>query len=86
MKPVTLLQPASQKPEDLLKWCVTALQTIERASHDDTSKIADSYTVTSGTTNRALNPSTATVAQVAQVLGTYLTDMKQRGVNRTQVT
>lgn len=46
---------------------------LERAITDQ------NYTVTNNTTNRTIDPLTATTAQTAQVVATLIEDMKLRG-------
>lgn len=71
----------SAKPE--IKWLAQGLMDIQRASHEQiTEEIADAYTLSNVTTTRTLDPSTATAADVANVLATLLQDMKNRGVKR----
>jgi hypothetical protein len=79
VRPVQLGQPMKGQE---IQWIINALYEIERASQEDRSEIADGYTVTNLTTNRVLNSGTATVAQVAQVLATFLQDTQKRGSYR----
>ena len=61
----------------------TALRQIEQASQEDAMVIADDYTVTlPATLQRTFNPGTATLADVANVLATFLWDLQHRGSNR----
>lgn len=64
------------------EWVLQALKQIERASFEDIAEVADAYTVTNLTPTRTLDVSTATTADIAAVLGTFITDMKNRGVKR----
>ncbi len=65
------------------RWMMTALLTIQRASGEQiTEEIADAYTLGTFTVTRTLNPATATISDVANVLATILQDMKNRGVKR----
>jgi len=77
-------QPANQgNLTPLQKWTVDAIVELSRASHEQiTEEIADAYQLGTFTETRTLNPATATVADVANVLATILNDMKKRGVNR----
>ena len=49
------------------------LQDVERAYTDQ------NYTVANNTTNRTIDPTTATTAQTAQVLATLISDLKTVG-------
>ena len=72
---------ATAAPE--IRWLAEGLNEVQRASHDQiTDEIADAYTLSNVTTTRTLDPSTATTADVANVLATLLQDMKNRGVKR----
>jgi len=85
MRKIVLGQPsfpiatASQE----VKWLAEGLAEVQRASHDQiTEEIADAYTLSNVTETRTLNVSTATTADIANVLATLLLDMKNRGVKR----
>lgn len=66
-----------------LAWMVNAIREVSNASHDQiTEEIADAYTVTNLTESRTLDCDTATVAELADVVGTLILDMQKRGVKR----
>jgi hypothetical protein len=72
---------ATSSPE--VQWLAQGLNEIQRASHDQiTEEIADAYTLSNITVTRTLDPTTATTADIANVLATLLQDMKARGVKR----
>jgi hypothetical protein len=52
------------------------------ASQDVTEEIADAFTLGTFTETRTLNPATATATDIANVLATFLNDMKNRGTTR----
>lgn len=91
MKQVSLLsQPPSSAPlAQQVAWLINAVQQLALASRQEGSRIADPYTVTApgGTgyaLTRTLDPNTATLTQVAAVLGTLIIDMQRRGMNQKQ--
>jgi hypothetical protein len=80
MRPVTLHLGAIKDPA-----VVAALREIMMSSNlNDIVKIAQNYSIT-GTLNvtRTLNVSTATQAQIANFIGTFITDLQKGGANRT---
>lgn len=83
MRPVQLIGDPGR---DASEWFEAALREIERASQEaDVGEIADTYTITTPnpfTPVRALNSSTATLAQLRDVVATLLLDFKARGTNR----
>lgn len=79
MRPVHL-GPVPADAKDKLEWCVAAIQTIARASQvADPNAIADSFTVLNVTETRTLDADSTTLAEVADVLCTWLRDLKRRG-------
>jgi Holliday junction resolvasome RuvABC endonuclease subunit len=84
MRPIQLFnKPPSNAPlERKVEWIMDMLDRIVKASQEDTATIADSFEITNATPNRTLDSGTATLAQVAQVVATFLSDMKKRGMNR----
>lgn len=83
MRPLSLGQPLND--DDFAKWALAAFREIEIASYEDIAEVADAYTVT-GTLieTRAIDVDTPTAANIAAVLGTLITDLKKRGVNKAQ--
>ena len=72
---------ATATPE--VQWLAQAVNEIQRASHDQvTEEVADAYTLSNVTPTRTLDPTSATTADIANVLATLLQDMKNRGVKR----
>lgn len=49
------------------------------ASQQVTEEVADAFTIGAFTPTRTLNPATATATDVANVLATFISDMKKRG-------
>lgn len=76
--------PTDGTTDEKLDWCIAALMTIQTASNDvDALRVADTYKPENVTATRTLNVSTATLTDVANVLGTFLRDCKRRGATRT---
>lgn len=66
-----------------IQYLMAAVRELAEASHDQiTEEIADAYTVTNLTETRSLDCDTATLAQLCDVVGTLINDMKKRGVKR----
>lgn len=66
------------------RFLFNALREIEKASLEgDTGTVADGFTVSNFTETRSLDASTATASDVANVLATFLNDLKKRGSKRT---
>lgn len=84
MRPIqTIAKPGPNAPlERKVDWLMNVIDRIEAASQEDTGAIADPYSVTNTTPLRTINAQTATLAQVAEVVATFLSDMKKRGMNR----
>jgi len=85
MRPVFLGNaPHEGGIEDKVRWIMRALTEIEQASRAEGLTISDGYTLTDPVTAlRTFDPATATAQNVADVLGTLLMDMKNRGEKRT---
>lgn len=76
--------PNNASTEQRLEWLERAVRIIAQASHDiDVFDVADGFTVTNLTEDRVIDVDTALLAEVADVLGTLITDMKNRGAKRT---
>ena len=65
-------------------WVLRAFAEIERQSFNDVHVIAKDFSVTGHTATRTLNAGTATLANVANVLCTFIEDLQKRGMKRTQ--
>lgn len=66
-----------------LRFVFNALREIEQAADEDyAADAADGFTVTNYTETRTLNAATATATDVANVLATFLFDLKKRGSKR----
>ena len=78
---IYLGQPTSQKPEDLLKWCVAALREIERNDRAlaDIAMIAQDFTVSNYTVLRTLDGTAGTLGDVRNFICTFIDDIKRRG-------
>lgn len=73
--------PQTVTPE--WRWTFEAIKKIEQASSEQiTEEIADAFTLLNVVETRTLDASTATVTDIANVLGTFLQDMKKRGSKR----
>lgn len=86
MRPVALppRPPPSATADAKLKWCMDVLEKIATASKaDDPNVYADAYVLTDITEQRTLDGASGTLADVRNVLGTFLQDHKKRGSKRT---
>lgn len=78
MRPISLGQLGSMT--DIQR----ALRDIERASREGIENVADSFSITGTLTEtRSLNVDTPSLANIAAVLGTLISDLKKRGAKRT---
>lgn len=85
MRPVSLGRVANGPGVDAWKkWVEQSFAEIERASYEDLSAVANDFTVTNFTETRTLNAGTASLADVANVLCTFIRDLQNRGMKRTQ--
>lgn len=85
MRAVSLGTPP-QDPAAFRDWIIRAFRQIEIASNDMTAeKVADGFVVSNLTETRALDASTATASEIAEVLGTLIVDFKRRGSKRTSL-
>jgi hypothetical protein len=76
-------QPApGASVSDKLDWCIQWINRICDASQEDSGTYADPFQVTNTTPTHTFNAQTATPAQTAEVLATWLQDTKKRGINR----
>lgn len=85
MKPVSLPGRPGRDATIAAKvdWLMAAVDKLALASRTaDPNQMADAYTTSHVTTTRTLDVSTATLADVANVLGTVLQDMHRRGIHR----
>jgi len=85
MRPVAIspLMPGATA-EQKLDWCVRMIGEIARASRDaDPNTYADGFTITNLTHSRSLDCDTATLADLADVVGTLIRDHQTRGAKRT---
>ena len=79
MRPVHL-GPVPTDVNGKLDWCVKAIQQIARASQTaDPNVAADSFALSNVTETRALDADSTTLAEVADVLCTFIQDLKRRG-------
>jgi hypothetical protein len=66
-----------------LAWIFEQFKEIERASaENDAGEIADAFTIENHTPTYSLDVATATATDVANVLATFLTALKRRGIKR----
>lgn len=84
MRPVALGKPAIKELEAWKKWAEQCFAELERASQEDVAAVAADFTVTNLTELRSFDASTATLADVCNVLGTLLEDLQNRGSKRSQ--
>lgn len=84
MRPVNFGRPMGQSVEAKLTWIIGCLREIEEASNIDPLKeTVISYEPTNVTETRTFDANTATLAVVADVLGTVLLDIQKGGPKRT---
>ena len=85
MRPVAIGQPPRGGSfESWQRWVESALAKIAAATQDiSPEKIADGFTVENLTPTRAIDCDTAADADIADVLGTLIADLKTRGPKRT---
>ena len=85
MKPVHLGDPPYNQPIGVqIKWIIDSLRKFERASHEiDTFNILDAYTVTNLTEDRSFDADSTSVAELADIIGTMISDHKKRGSKGT---
>lgn len=80
MRPVSLGSPL--KDGDL-HWMMRALREIENASYEDTSEVADAFTISGTLTEtRTLDVDSPTASNIAAVLATFIADLKRRGTKK----
>jgi hypothetical protein len=85
MRPVRI-GPVPASDKEKLAWCVQAIQDIALASQvADPNVIADSFVVSNVTETRTVNADTVTLPQLANVVCTFLQDLKRRGQKGTGV-
>lgn len=83
MRPVVLGQSISKADFD--RWVEEALREIERASYEDIAEVADGFSITgSFTETRILDVSSPSTANIAAFLATFITDLKKRGIHKTE--
>ena len=85
MRPVQNLNPPSptDPQANINQWVIMMIGRICDNSQEDSGAYADPYTVTNtAAPSRVLDAQTATTAQLAEVLATFLQDTKKRGMNR----
>jgi hypothetical protein len=70
-----------ESPDDYLQ---RALRQLEEASLEDAMQIADGFELGEFTETHTLNPTTATTADVANFLATFISDLQKRGPNRVE--
>mgnify|MGYP000161222031 CR=1 FL=1 len=75
--------PMSGTDGQKLDWCIKAILEIARCSKvENPNHVADAYLPSNVTDTRDFDADTATVAEVADVLGTFIQDLKARGTRR----
>lgn len=74
------IDPPKTLDPDLRKYLIQLIDGIEKALKPDVINPSAPYIVTSGTESRTLNPPSETVTNVAKVLNTLLTDLKNANI------
>lgn len=81
MRPVNLgTPPINADTETKLDWVIQSLQEIERASQQQNEAFFDEFTADNVTESRSFDADTATVAQLSDVVGTLIDDIKNREI------
>ncbi|MCP5014633.1 MAG: hypothetical protein GY938_05040 [Ketobacter sp.] len=80
MRKLSFGTPPSDGVEAKLDWIIDALNKIQEASYDEPIEFFDEFVPTNVTTSREFDADTATVAQLSDVVGTLINDMKGREV------
>lgn len=85
MRPVNFgLAPPTKEPERFAQWVKDCMSEIDRASNEQAEAVADAYAPSNYTATRTLDAATASAADIANVLCTFLDDLKNRGTKRSQ--
>lgn len=85
MRPVSFGSPPPVKDaERFAQWVKDCMSEIDRASNEQAEAVADAYTPSNYTATRTLDAGTATATDVANVICTFLDDLKNRGTKRSQ--
>lgn len=89
MKQLTLGQPKLLSEKEKVEWLLKAVAQIELYSRmEDANKVADAYVIEEFDAmtdpRRTFNPATVSLEQLAEVIATFIFDMKRRGVKRKQ--
>ena len=84
MRPVQNLNPIGPKSSDeqFRNYVLNMIDRLCDASQEDAGALADPYTVTNAAPRRVFDAQTATLAETAETLATFLQDTKKRGMNR----
>lgn len=85
MREISLGKPIRTEDDRMFRqWVLACMAEIERASYDDIAAVANDFTTSNVTETRTLDASTATASDVANVLCTFIEDLKKRGMKRSQ--
>lgn len=85
MRPVYLGKPSAAGDDKMFRaWVLEAMAQIENASNDSTAQIAKDFTITNHTATRTLDASTATLADLKNVVCTLIEDMQKGGMKRSR--
>lgn len=80
MRTVNIGRPANDNQTSFNRWVEEALTEIERASYEEVIEVvADDFTLSNITVTRTLDPTSTTLAEVANVLATFINDIQNRG-------
>lgn len=85
MRPISLGQPSVIADDKRFRaWVMQCMAEIERASYDDLVAVANDFTVSNHTKTRSLDAATGTLTDVKNVLCTFIEDLQNRGMKRSQ--
>jgi hypothetical protein len=80
MRRLHLGSPRSKSTEDQIQWLVDSMRKIETASRDiDPFRVADNYQPSNFTVTRTINAGTISLGNLANLVATWIQDLKNRG-------
>lgn len=83
MRPLALGRPTGRDTESRLRWIEASLRQIEEASRSErSSAVADAFSPENVVDTRTFDAASATLADLRNVLGTFLADLRRGGARR----
>mgnify|MGYP003651625918 CR=1 FL=1 len=65
-------------PSLMMAWAAELVRALNQASEDDAARVAGEFTATTTATSRSLAVSTASLAELGNVVGTLINDLQSR--------